>query len=65
MDWGLNICQVCIHSRVCQFKDEYKKFLDEPAKKAFDSMPDFLDVHITCKHRWTGAQVKDPFKENL
>lgn len=63
MNWRLNICQDCIHSRVCRFKEEYKKFLDEPAKEAFDSMPDFLDMHVTCKHRSTGVLVKNSFKE--
>ena len=43
-------CGDCIHWMVCNNKEEYAIFLDETMKEVFDLMPDFLDMHVSCKY---------------
>lgn len=43
-------CWRCIHKEVCGKKETYEAFLDTDAMTAFQSMPDFLDMKISCKH---------------
>lgn len=43
-------CENCIHRMVCNNKEEYAIFLDETMREPFDLMPDFLDMHISCKY---------------
>lgn len=43
-------CGDCIHRMVCNNKEEYAMFLDETMKEPFDLMPDFLDMHVSCKY---------------
>lgn len=57
------LCTSCIHSRVCQFKEDYKKFLDKPLKDAFDAMPQFLDIHVKCKYHWGVDQTRETVRK--
>ena len=43
-------CENCIHRMVCNNKEEYAIFLDETMNEPFDLMPNFLDMHISCKY---------------
>ena len=43
-------CENCIHRMVCNNKEEYAIFLDETMNEPFDLMPDFLNMHISCKY---------------
>ena len=43
-------CGDCIHRMVCSNKEEYAIFLDETMRGPFDLMPDFLDMHVSCKY---------------
>lgn len=43
-------CWRCIHKEVCGKKETYEAFLDTDAMTAFQSMPDFLAMKITCKY---------------
>lgn len=43
-------CGDCIHRMVCSNKEEYAIFLDETMREPFDLMPDFLDMHVSCKY---------------
>ena len=43
-------CGDCIHRMVCTNKEEYAIFLDETMREPFDLMPDFLDMHVSCKY---------------
>lgn len=43
-------CGDCIHRMVCNIKEEYAIFLGETMREPFDLMPDFLDMHVSCKY---------------
>ena len=43
-------CWRCIHKEVCSKKETYEAFLDADVMTVFQSMPDFLDMKISCKH---------------